>query len=76
MIVPAETVKVKAWKAYLYEDSQLSDETLINENSEELAWDIFNENHDHYSKDAHVKLEETIEDVNKRDLTESDEIIK
>ena len=33
----------KAYKAYLYKDDQCVDETSMDENSEELAWELFRE---------------------------------
>ena len=71
----ANEVAVRAWKAYLFENDQLSDETLINENSEELAWEIFKENHNHFSSDAYVTLEETVEVIDYDSLTDNDEIL-
>jgi len=66
-------VLVKAWKAYLYacDGNELLDETLINENSEGIARDIFSENHSSL-KNTFITLEETTEEINEEDAVESD----
>jgi len=50
---------VQEYRAILFDDEQVVDETVIDENSEELAWYLFKEEfgHTHLSDSAYITIE-------------------